>query len=295
MLNLAKRFSTKSIAVSALIFSMLALAVTTMNYASSDPSQISACINKKTGAVRIANKCLASERVLVWNKIGPQGVQGEKGEAGEKGEKGDAGPVGPQGPKGDSGPQGPIGLTGPTGPVGPQGLQGPAGNTTTVVQTVTRKAYDADNRFIGNVLGVTSQSLTVSISGATVTYSVAYGTIETNMEYLYLQSDCNGPTYHFARDGSLTFSSSSPGIGAVWDQGLSSLSSSTYLFGVSEGPVLDRPALVYVKELNNGVASCIALGNGGDQGAINPKIRKFVTLGTTFPLSFKTPFNYVTN
>ena len=269
--------------------------VNTMNYASSDPNQISACVNKKSGAIRIANKCASSERVLVWNKIGPQGIQGEKGEIGPAGERGETGATGPQGPKGDTGPQGPIGLTGPTGAVGPQGPQGPAGNTTTVIQTVTRKAYDADNKLIGNVLGVTNQSLTVSINGATVTYSLATGAIEINMEYLYLQTDCTGPTYHFARDGSLTFSSASPGIGAIWDQALNASSPSTFLFGVSEGPALDRPALVYVKELNNGVSSCVALGNGGDQGAINPKIRKLASLGTTYPLSFRTPFNYVTN
>ena len=277
---------------------MAALMVNTMNYASSDPNDISACVNKKSGLIRIANKCTSSERILVWSKIGPQGIQGiqgEKGEKGDTGERGEAGPAGPQGPKGDTGHQGPIGLTGPTGPVGPQGPQGPAGNTTTIIQTVTRKAYDAENKLIGNVLGVTSQSLTVSINGATVTYSIAYGTIEINMDYLYLQSDCTGPTYHFARDGSLSFSTSTPGIGAIWDGGLSNLVTSTYLFGVSDGPVLDRPALVYVKEFNNGIASCNALGNGGDQGAINSKIRKLIPLGTTYPLSFKTPFNYVTN
>lgn len=80
---------------------------------------INACVNKKTGALRIVSepgKCRSAEAPLSWNQTGPQGVQGP------------AGPPGPQGEQGPVGPQGPQGEQGPAGPQGPQGPQGSAGS-----------------------------------------------------------------------------------------------------------------------------------------------------------------------
>lgn len=91
---------------------------------------LTVCINKKTGAIKVANKCSKEERKTTLGGVGPQGVQGEKGDVGA------VGPVGPQGPKGDIGPvgeqglqgvQGPLGPQGPKGDIGAQGIQGPVG------------------------------------------------------------------------------------------------------------------------------------------------------------------------
>ncbi len=81
-----------------------------------DLTLIHACVNNRTGSVRIVSAtstCDANkETTLDW------GIQGPKGD------KGDVGPMGPQGPKGDIGPQGLQGLKGDVGPMGPQGPAG---------------------------------------------------------------------------------------------------------------------------------------------------------------------------
>lgn len=74
---------------------------------SSEPSTISACVNTRSGDVRIidpAQTCnTVYETPLVWNQ---QGV------AGQAGPQGVPGPAGPQGPAGETGPQGPAGADG---------------------------------------------------------------------------------------------------------------------------------------------------------------------------------------
>jgi hypothetical protein len=100
--------------------------------------QITACVHKTTGAVRIIENahldaCKSTELQVTWNSQGlqgPEGPQGEKGDTGDtgpQGEKGDTGDTGPQGAKGDTGDTGPQGAKGDTGDTGPQGLQGPQG------------------------------------------------------------------------------------------------------------------------------------------------------------------------
>ena len=91
-------------------------------------SDISGCVNKKTGALRIAAKCSKDETQIKWNSTGPQGIQGLPG---DKGDSGATGAQGLQGPKGDTGATGAQGLQGPkgdTGATGAQGLQGPKGD-----------------------------------------------------------------------------------------------------------------------------------------------------------------------
>ena len=68
-------------------------------------SDISGCVNKKTGALRIAAKCSKDETQIKWNSTGPQGIQGLPG---DKGDSGATGAQGLQGPKGDVGPAGPA-------------------------------------------------------------------------------------------------------------------------------------------------------------------------------------------
>ena len=84
---------------------------------------LSVCITKKTGAIRVSDKCAKGERATTLGRVGPQGEQGPQGEVGPVGPKGD---TGVQGPKGDTGPQG---LPGERGAMGLQGLTGPRGET----------------------------------------------------------------------------------------------------------------------------------------------------------------------
>ena len=93
---------------------ILALLVSQVSSTSAyaDGGSISACYNKKTGALRVAvKKCSKSEQPITWNNSGPQG------------------PAGPQGP---TGPQGPVGATGLQGPAGSSGL-----DSTLATRTVT--------------------------------------------------------------------------------------------------------------------------------------------------------------
>jgi len=69
-------------------------------------TNVSACVNSTTGAVRIVastSLCVAGESGMSWALVGPTGA------------------TGPQGPKGATGPQGPTGPTGATGAAGSSG------------------------------------------------------------------------------------------------------------------------------------------------------------------------------
>ncbi len=97
---------------------------------------LNVCINKKTGALRVANKCTTAERKTVLGGVGARGEKGDKGDTGATGLTGETGAVGPQGPagtngingaQGERGPQGERGLTGATGAQGPQGFTGATG------------------------------------------------------------------------------------------------------------------------------------------------------------------------
>jgi hypothetical protein len=73
-------------------------------------TNISACVNSTTGAVRIVTStslCVAGETGLSWALAGPAGTTG---------------------PAGATGPQGPTGATGPQGPAGPAGATGASGS-----------------------------------------------------------------------------------------------------------------------------------------------------------------------
>lgn len=103
---------------------------------------LTVCINKKTGAIKVANKCSKEERKTTLGGVGPQGPQGEKGE------KGDTGAVGATGATGATGPQGATGATGLTGATGAQGPQGERGFTGATGAT-------------GQVTGLRTRSITV--------------------------------------------------------------------------------------------------------------------------------------
>jgi len=100
---------------------------------------ITGCAAKGSGRLRVVSagsSCRSSERRLIWNVRGPQGLPGPAGTPGPAGPEGPAGASGPQGERGAQGEPGPqgargergaIGPAGPAGPAGPQGERGPQG------------------------------------------------------------------------------------------------------------------------------------------------------------------------
>ena len=105
------------------------------------------CINTKTGALRVANKCTSAERKTVLGGVGAKGDKGDVGEKGATGDTGAVGETGAQGPAGTNGIngatgatglQGEKGATGATGAQGPQGFTGSTGATGSVASLLTR-------------------------------------------------------------------------------------------------------------------------------------------------------------
>ena len=105
------------------------------------------CINTKTGALRVANKCTSAERKTVLGGVGAKGDKGDVGEKGATGDTGAVGETGAQGPAGTNGIngatgatglQGEKGATGATGAQGPQGFTGSTGATGSVASLRTR-------------------------------------------------------------------------------------------------------------------------------------------------------------
>jgi hypothetical protein len=96
------------------------------------------CINTKTGAIRVANKCANTERKTILGGVGAKGDKGETGPQGEKGETGATGSTGLTGATGPQGPQGDRGATGAPGPQGPQGFTGATGATGSISSLRTR-------------------------------------------------------------------------------------------------------------------------------------------------------------
>ena len=119
-------FSTRSIALTSLVISGLALSLLGVGGAFGGSSQISGCINKKTFVLRVVSKCSKDETKISWNVVGAKGDKGDTGATGPEGVVGAVGVTGPEGAVGAVGATGPQGLTGATGP---QGLTGPQGST----------------------------------------------------------------------------------------------------------------------------------------------------------------------
>ncbi len=67
-------------------------------FAANSGGALHGCANKKTGALRLANKCSKREKKVSWNVRGPRGVAGAVGATGSTGAKGSTGATGPQGP-----------------------------------------------------------------------------------------------------------------------------------------------------------------------------------------------------
>ncbi len=114
----------------------VSLFVTEAALAAPTSTQITACVNQTTLAVRIVpspSQCVAGESVVSWAVTGPVGPTGATGPAGPmglpgaNGAPGIAGPAGPMGATGAAGPAGTPGVNGVAGAPGPIGPPGPMG------------------------------------------------------------------------------------------------------------------------------------------------------------------------
>jgi hypothetical protein len=260
--------------------------------------EIQGCVNKKTGVLRVANKCSKDERRIAWNSMGPQGVQGDKGDKGDKGDIGEVGPIGLQGitgpqgiqgqkgDKGETGAQGPQGIQGLLGPQGPQGIQGPAGTagTTTVInQEITKKVYDANGALMGDFLSTeASGSVTVKTSGYIVSYINGYGGgydgyIGITGTSVYKNSSCTGTTY--AGSGLARLSADRPFVST---DGLNQLLGRPIFVGIPAGAVESvEPGSVYAV---NGSGVCVATTSGtiGDGPVTSVRPLSQVSITTRF-------------
>ena len=278
-----KHFSTRSIAWAALLISSLLLVTGNLNFASSQSSQIAGCANKKTGALRISNKCTSAEKVITWSIQGPQGEKGEKGDqgiAGPQGEKGDQGASGSQGEKGDIGPQGLPGVP------GPKGDPGANGTSTTVTTTVTQKVYDSTGQLLGDYLAIDSNgSATVKRSGSVITYggSSQSGNVLINDFTLFLTSNCTGNKYANLRNRN-EFTIENPYVSL--DNTSNSGSNPSFTIGYTPGPQIDiAPSAVFVFQDGN----CIATSD--DESDVDPVSKVKLLTILSIPTKASPPYS----
>lgn len=155
---------------------------------------LNVCINKKTGALRVANKCTTAERKTVLGGVGARGEKGDKGDTGATGLTGETGAVGPQGVQGPvgtnglNGAQGERGLTGASGAQGPQGFTGATGATGSIGSLRTRSiSFLQPGGFSGfcSTFGGNSYlngNTSISVFGGTVTLNKSCSNLlETNV------------------------------------------------------------------------------------------------------------------
>ena len=267
------KFSTRAISIAALVLSFISLISTNIYFASSSFNEIYGCVNKKTGALRIATKCSASEKPISWNKVGPQGLIGETGTVG---------------PQGIPGPQGPKGDTGLTGPQGPQGVAGSTGVTTTVTQAVVQKVYDSFGNLIGNFLGSAPNATTVQIGTARVTYSND-GYVVLTAEVYYLDSICSGSKYlSSGPNGVFSASEVFPAIYVDGFEYTAPISAHQYHVLVPSGSAIPLPELAYRKSLNGFCASIVSASYFGDPGVV---LKVGVNSSSSIPRSIPAPFS----
>jgi hypothetical protein len=122
---------------------------------------LTVCINKKTGAIKVANKCSKVERKTTLGGVGPQGVQGEKGDTGETGAVGATGATGATGLQGATGATGFTGATGAQGPQGDRGFTGATGATGTVSGLRSTQISFLTNDWLGCGTGFSFSSQSV--------------------------------------------------------------------------------------------------------------------------------------
>ena len=189
---------------------VIALTATTFAIAStSAPKTISGCVDKKSGILRVSNKCLKTETTLIWNQQGIQGETGPQGPSGLNGIDGKIGEQGPQGQQGNAGKDGPAGAIGPQGPGG-TGPQGPAGVSNRLI------VQDANNSLVGYPLAIGQGSETSTAIGLREPYTTVtlwMPSISNLMtfnlsgtpvlwSFLFTTPDCSGTAYGYETDWS---------------------------------------------------------------------------------------------
>lgn len=151
---------------------------------------LSVCINKKTGAIRVANKCTTPERKTVLGGVGARGEKGDKGDTGATGLTGETGATGATGATGPQGPQGERGLTGATGAQGPQGFTGATGATGSVASLRTRSITVWDQSygsFCSSLFGFTVLNGNTSLStfGSSISLNKSCSTLTSSNVTVY--------------------------------------------------------------------------------------------------------------
>jgi len=143
---------------------------------------LAVCINKKTGAIKVAEKCSKQERKTTLGGVGPQGLQGEKGDKGDTGAVGATGATGATGPQGATGATGLTGATGAQGPQGERGFTGPQGAAGTISGLSTTRINFLTNDLFGCLGGISFGGQTVVTD---VTTSSFTGRTTASTKYLY--------------------------------------------------------------------------------------------------------------
>jgi hypothetical protein len=165
------------------IGSVIGMSLNTASFAENVPQGevLTVCINKKTGVIRVINKCTKEERKTTLGGVGPQGPQGEKGDKGE---------TGAVGATGATGPQGPTGATGATGTQGPQGPQGERGFTgaTGAAGSVLGLRTQSIPVWTQDIFGSCSSFLGFSALGGDTSLSQFGGTISLNKRCVSMSS-----------------------------------------------------------------------------------------------------------
>ena len=151
---------------------------------------LSVCINKKSGAIRVANKCTTAERKTVLGGVGARGEKGDKGDTGATGLTGETGATGATGATGPQGPQGERGLTGATGAQGPQGFTGATGATGSVASLRTRSITVWDQSygsFCSSLFGFTVLNGNTSLStfGSSISLNKSCSTLTSSNVTVY--------------------------------------------------------------------------------------------------------------
>ena len=177
----AARLTYSNIVATAAIFVALGGGAYALTAPSGSAGVVKACVNKRTGAVRIVrkNRCKKRERRITWNV---RGVQGPKGDAGNQGVPGVPGSIGATGAQGPA-PAAPVNivlLSENWGTFGsPNWTNQPAGLTELFGNTSSRLKADLGASTQVRLLTNVSQA-----GAATSAMRVQYSTDQTSWSYL---------------------------------------------------------------------------------------------------------------